>query len=202
MQKNYPACRNLFANLYASEMAQNPNPTNAGIKRNSSALQSTKKGGKSGRGGKGGGGSGRMPVAGDFDKDELRAAARGAKMKVHVPRTAPAISNSTYRKLADVERFALKQLRDERDAKEAKLSHDANAKLHAQVASLKTQVAKLLTARHGGGDSSDCDSEDLFGDSDEKLYDKELPPKKKCPHDNRGHRALDGPGRQGRSPRR
>ena len=134
-----------------------------------------------------------MPTAGDFDRDELKAAK--SKMKVHVPRSAPPIPSSEYHKLSEVERFALKQLRQERDSKET----NATAKLHSTVASLKSQVAKLSTARGGGGDSSDYESEDLFHDSDD---DKEPPKKKSRPKDNRGHPGLGGPGRQGRSPHR
>ena len=192
LQRNYPAARILFMNTYAAERASNPNPTNTGTgKRNSSALQSNKQGGR-GRGGKRGGGGGRpMPTASDFDATELRAAR--IKMKIHVPKTAPAISSSNYRKLSDVDRFALKQLRDERDDKDRK----ATAALKSEVAILKSRVAELSSARGGDGGSPDSDR-GLFSDSDEE----DEPPRKKRPHDNRGHRALDGPGRQSRSPRR
>ena len=190
LQRNYVASRILFQNTYAAERASNPNPTNTGTgKRNSSALQSNKQGGR-GRGGKRGGGSRPMPTASDFDPEELRAAR--IKMKPHVPKSAPAISSSNYRKLKDVERFALKQLRDERDDKDRK----ATAALKSEVASLKSRVAQLSSARGGGGD--DASSDPSFTDSEEE----DGPPRKKRPHDNRGHRALESPGRQSRSPHR
>jgi hypothetical protein len=189
LQRNYVAARILFQNTYAAERASNPNPTNTGTgKRNSSALQSNKQGGR-GRGGKRGGGGRPMPTASDFDPEELRAAR--IKMKPHVPKSAPAISSSNYRKLTDAERFALKQLRNERDAKETK----ATAALKSEVASLKSQVAQLSSARGGGG--GDDSSDPSFTDSEE-----DEPPRKKRPHDNRGHRALESPGRQSRSPHR
>jgi hypothetical protein len=112
-------------------------------------------------------------------------------MKPHVPKSAPAISSSNYRKLTDVERFALKQLRNERDDKDRK----ATAALKSEVASLKSQVAQLSSARGGGG--GDDSSDPSFTDSEE-----DEPPRKKRPHDNRGHRALESPGRQSRSPHR
>jgi hypothetical protein len=182
LQRNYAASRNLLAQVHASEMASNPTPTNTG-KRNSSALKTGKKGGKSPGGGKGGR-KGPPRTAADFDKGELKAAR--TKMKPYVPLDAPPIPSDTYRQLSEVERFALWQLRQERDSKGSKES----AKLKAEVARLKSTVAQLSARR--GDDASDSD-DSLFADSDE-----EKPPKKKRPTDNRGNGALDGAGRQRR----